>query len=381
MPSIKSILHPYSSSYYVLEKLVLGEQISYELANEIMLYICSSKECPPIWENCAKLLLQEIADPNYKNNLGSSLLVNAVKNEHLQLVQILLENKANPQATDEHGISCFEIVLERLETFDEEIAQLLLFYGVNPKGVDRFDRPWLNLIAHRPEASALCFELLHAGADPDKKDPSENTPLTSAARDGNAAGISLLLSEGANASICGPAGLSPLSIALGARHPPRKAGMSKIDDGHMRCALRLMKSAGSKNLDADGLPPLVRLWRSTLRFEPIWMQQLISAGADINQQDKDGNTLLHWISVGSIQSGINMGKWALGLGASPHLYNKQKKLPHECAWDRQNEPLAQLLQSAYELDKFNHLIAPIDSEKNLTDEKDGKDGKSKTKYL
>lgn len=378
MPSVKSILHPHSSSYYILEKLTLSNQISFELANEIMLYICSSKECPTIWENCAKLLLQEIADPNYTNTLGASLLVNAVKNEHLQLVQILLENKANPKATDEHGISCFEIVLERLETFDEEIAQLLLLYGVNPKGVDRFDRPWLNLIAHRPEASALCFELLHAGACPDKKDPSENTPLTCAARDGNAAGISLLLSEGANANICGPAGLSPLSIALGARHPPRKPGMSKIDDGHMRCALRLMKSAGSKNLDADGLPPLLRLWRSTLRFEPIWMQQLISAGADINQQDKDGNTLLHWISIGSTQSGINMGKWALGLGANTQIYNNQKKLPHELAWERKNENLAHLLQSAYELEKLNMLLPQIDLEQN---ESRGKDGKSKSKYL
>lgn len=357
---INTLLYPISESYKRIEHWVHTTTLDAQSSGSILLHICQSEDIPYVWENSFKLLLQEGADANYQDHLGCSLLTHAVHKEHLNLVQLLLEHKARPYALDEHGISCFEIVLERMGPVDEDIARALLAHGINPKDVDRFDRPWLNLICEKPEASALAFELLHAGADPDIQDPGGNNALTCAARAGNAAGISLLLSEGANPRLLGPGGLTALDIALGARHPPRKPGMSKVEEGHMRCALRLLKVTGAHHVDAQGLSPLIRLWRSTLRFEPIWMEQLLAAGALINATDDDGNTLLHWLSVGAPQSAFNMCKWALAKGADASIKNHQNMLPYECALERQCYPAAYLLQSAHEHQHFNaHLNSQI----------------------
>lgn len=73
----------------------------------------------------AEFLIKNIKDINYTTPMGTALMAATVKKE-TQLVQLLLENKANPNITDANGTTAL-IYATIFKSYD--IAQLLIKYN------------------------------------------------------------------------------------------------------------------------------------------------------------------------------------------------------------------------------------------------------------
>lgn len=129
---------------------------------------------------------------------------------------------------------------------------------------------------------------LEDGADPDScADPGENpdrcynddsflTPLMYAAREGNLPMVELLLSYGCDVNKHIEASIGVLHVA--ARDPEDVALWQ-----------RLLDAGADPNFQTDELPPLHRVAHSG---SPDILRLLLSAGADINALDSEGNTVL-----------------------------------------------------------------------------------------
>jgi ankyrin repeat protein len=80
----------------------------------------------------AAYLIQNVKNINYASGMGTALMAATVKND-LQLVKLLLENKANPDVTDANGTTA----LHYSATFRfYDIASLLVQYNANTELTD-----------------------------------------------------------------------------------------------------------------------------------------------------------------------------------------------------------------------------------------------------
>ena len=81
------------------------------------------------------------------------------------------------------------------------------------------------------------------------------------------------------------------------------------------------------------------------------IRYLLDNGADINEQDEDGNTILTYWEVDTDLSGM---KYYLKLGANPYLKNKHGKNAFDAV--RENKLLSTELYDAY-IPKEKHYVA------------------------
>jgi ankyrin repeat protein len=72
----------------------------------------------------AKFLIENVKNINYNSDMGTALMAATYKNQP-QLVKLLLEKKANPDATDANGITALSLAVQFKNT---ELVKLLLEY-------------------------------------------------------------------------------------------------------------------------------------------------------------------------------------------------------------------------------------------------------------
>ncbi|HEX8015923.1 MAG TPA: ankyrin repeat domain-containing protein [Flavobacterium sp.] len=72
----------------------------------------------------AKFLIENVKNINYNSDMGTALMAATYKNQP-QLVKLLLEKKANPNATDANGITALSLAVQFKNT---ELVKLLLEY-------------------------------------------------------------------------------------------------------------------------------------------------------------------------------------------------------------------------------------------------------------
>ncbi|OOV20687.1 ankyrin repeat domain-containing protein [Flavobacterium sp. LM4] len=72
----------------------------------------------------AKFLIENVKNINYNSDMGTALMAATYKNQP-QLVKLLLEKKANPNATDTNGITALSLAVQFKNT---ELVKLLLEY-------------------------------------------------------------------------------------------------------------------------------------------------------------------------------------------------------------------------------------------------------------
>ncbi|CAD0009218.1 ankyrin repeat domain-containing protein [Flavobacterium chungangense] len=70
----------------------------------------------------AKFLIENVKNINYNSDMGTALMAATYKNQP-QLVKLLLEKKANPNATDANGITALSLAVQFKNT---ELVKLLL---------------------------------------------------------------------------------------------------------------------------------------------------------------------------------------------------------------------------------------------------------------
>lgn len=75
----------------------------------------------------AKFLIKNVKDINYNSDMGTALMAATYKNQ-TELVKLLLEKKANPNATDANGTTALLLAVQFKNT---QLVKLLLEYNAD----------------------------------------------------------------------------------------------------------------------------------------------------------------------------------------------------------------------------------------------------------
>ena len=157
----------------------------------------------------------------------------------------------------------------------------LLAEGVNKDDADEHGTTAVMYAAMNGHPVCLRL-LLEAGADVNKKNGSESTPMDNsamivAAGNGEADCLRLLLDAGADKEAANVVGETPLHFAAGF--------------GHTACVKMLLEAGADKNtVDAKGGSPM--MGAAAQGFADC-LRVLLEAGADVNKLDADGISALH----------------------------------------------------------------------------------------
>lgn len=159
--------------------------------------------------HCVKDLSIKGVDPNLQNYLGETILHLGVREGQKNVVALLLNFKADPNAIDFFGFAplC-------LNTSDPEITQLLLDHGAE---IDYQTNPDGNTALHFASQNGQLETieiLLENGANPNIQNEKGETPLCLALKQGEEKSAELLLQYNANPSIADLTGASPLIISF-----------------------------------------------------------------------------------------------------------------------------------------------------------------------
>lgn len=127
----------------------------------------------------------------------TTALINAVRDQDLQLVQQLLDGDANPDAPQSDGATALHWATYHEDT---TITAALIAGGADVDAVNRLGASPLYLAAKSGNAELITI-LLNAGADPDVALPLGETPLMTASRSGTVAGVRALLEAGADVNV------------------------------------------------------------------------------------------------------------------------------------------------------------------------------------
>jgi len=267
---------------------------------------------------------------------------------------------------------------------------------------DKYQRTPLHSAARYGAFSAVRF-LLDQGADFNVKEESGNTPLhlasifrhdeiidllirhkvdvnmlnaqgqaplSLASLYGNPESIKLLLAGGAKTNIRDADGNTPLHIAVLYRHPENLEEILKANldidaintEGYTPLHLAVRRPDNEKAIghllqqgaDLSITDPTGRnaLLVSVGSNQKEYIKLLVSNGIDINSQDNDGNTALHYPLSNVLRDkrylpySKEIVKILLEEGADPHIRNKEAKSPMDLAVESGEDELINLLKSS-----------------------------------
>jgi ankyrin repeat protein len=215
-------------------------------------------------------------------------------------------------ATDKGGVSLLSIAAE---AGDAETASGLLKLGAQLERVDRVNRTPIMYAARSKNPETLQV-LLDAGADIQARDRLGNTPLSWAAGFGTADGVQVLIDAGSDANIVDTAlGYTPLLWASGFG-----------DSASVKILLEADADVNVVDL-AEKRSPLMHAVR-TGQLETVDL--LLKAGANVNDIDKQNTTALH---IGSGNSNVSFEKIKLLVeaGADVNAKDASGKKPVDLA--------------------------------------------------
>ena len=195
------------------------------------------------YKQIVRLLVNQRADINVKDNGGWTPLHIAVYNKKDALVKALISSGADLTIKDKNNKTAYAIAEENK---DQDTMDLLY------RERDRREKLHSAIMRVYPCLKEI-KHLIDLGVCVDAKDRSGNTALHWASGNGHADVVELLIGKGVKVGVRNGRGETPLS-----------------------CVIR-------------------SCWRDIEKAKAI-IEALIKAGADINAKNKDGNTALHWVS-------------------------------------------------------------------------------------
>ncbi|XP_077409725.1 ankyrin repeat and SOCS box protein 2-like isoform X2 [Vanacampus margaritifer] len=157
---------------------------------------------------CARLLLENGADPDAPNRDHETPLYKACERDNPALVALLLNHGAAVNT------KCFQgwTALHEAASRNVEICQMLLKAAGKHSPVDKYGITPLFIAAQSGQVAPLRLLLRH-GADINSQAADGATALHEAAKNGHVEIVDFLLSQKADANITGKAGLLPLHVA------------------------------------------------------------------------------------------------------------------------------------------------------------------------
>jgi ankyrin repeat protein len=267
-----------------------------------------------------KMLKDDHAHVKLKGPGGSTPLMYAALYGDADCVRRLLADGADPNIKNESGSTAL-----MWATDDLEKTQLLIEHGADVNAVSDFGRTPLLIAAGRSGSSPVVKLLLDHGANPNAHSVSlfgVMTPLAEAAFVGDDGVVKMLLDRGADLKA---AGINPLSLAILAR-------CSKAVD-------LLMVSADQDNLNQQAVfnaPPL---------GDALALKLLFDHGADVKGKTFDGSPLL-LAAAASDMLPVDAVKTMIERGADVNAKNPQGQTALDLAKGRGQTPVVDLLVQA-----------------------------------
>jgi ankyrin repeat protein len=261
----------------------------------------------------ARTLLSQGADPNQRAVDGTTPLHWAVRNESVELVELLLRAKADVRAADRYGVTPLHIATSLA---NNTIAQRLLAAGADPNATDQSGETLLSL-AIRSGAPDVMNSLLEKGANVNAKmGPWDNTALMIAIRENEPSMARVLLEHDADVNARSKVGEKPPRRPAGAgggshgvgiirsgipengSQTPTQGGFTPLlyaaRDGRIDIVQMLVaKGADIELAEANQITPL----QMAIENENIALARyLLDRGANVNSKDAYGRTPL-WLAV------------------------------------------------------------------------------------
>lgn len=218
--------------------------------------------------SAVRLLLQAGAQVHTRNTHGNTPLHTAAEMGHTGIAQALLQAGAVVDATAGFRWTPLMFAASNGHT---ATVQLLLKYGADPNAEDKLQQTPLLLAAQRRQSTA-CAHIYAAGG-------RYATELISAVLAGQVKTVEHMLQNGADPNAADPHGYTPLMLAC----------------AHSTAAMRrLLLHAKGVNLnaaDADGNTALIL---AAQQANTTLLQELITAGADVNLCNNSGYPALSY---------------------------------------------------------------------------------------
>lgn len=145
-------------------------------------------------------------DVNTNDTEGSTLLMLAIRNGNVPLVEALMKYRPNLARRNSVGEAALTLAAYGEE---EKLVKLLLEAGADP---DLGDWKAIHYAAFKGSAANIKL-LLSYGAKVDPRAPNQHTPLMLAARNGHLAAVEALVAGGADVSLRDPEGHTAAEVA------------------------------------------------------------------------------------------------------------------------------------------------------------------------
>ena len=255
-----------------------------------------------------KQLLDKGANPNAYDADSDNVLINATLFASVDCMELLLQNKANPNLKNKYGETPLMLC-----TNDLDKMKLLLHYGANINDTALSGNNALMIACIAGSPYPIIKWLLDNGADPKARRWRAETALMRAAQYCDTMTIHLLLSKGFDINER-PWGFTPLMYAArSANWPaifcllnngadaniPDPINMSILlwaaEQNNLEAVKALVKKTKDINA-ADSIAGMTLLmWAVYNEHDnPQIIQILLDNGAKVNRKAKDGSTALSW---------------------------------------------------------------------------------------
>ena len=303
-----------------------------------------------------QVLLDHKADVNARDNSGwTPILSLSYGHRHLNIpqlwpdvAQLLLKYGADVNARVNDGRTPLHVAAVQIV----EIVRILLEHGANVDAVDNEGRTPLHSAAQYGRVEAVRVLLEH-GANVDAVDNEARVPLHSAAREGQVEAFRVLLEHGANAGAVDNKGSTPLHLAWAVEKVrallEHGANVDAVDNKgrtplHLawgvEIAYALLEHGAIVNaVDNEGSTPLHRAWA----VEKV--RALLEHGANVDAVDNKGKTRLH---IAAEYWQIEVTSVLLEHGANVDVVNTEGKTPLHLA--RGAETIRALLEHGANVD-------------------------------
>lgn len=273
-------------------------------------------------EKNGRLLIQKGVPVNAKNSsFGNTPLHEVYNNKTAGVTAMLLENGAQVDARNLEQKTPLHLAAEIGRA---DIVDVLIRNGADVNARSSNNSTPLHFgISHVD----VTRRLLQAGANPALKDDAGAAPIHSPNL--APASLQLLINQGVDINLPAYEGKTPLHIH---GQPPYTNASAQAD----LVKLLLANGAQADARDAKGQTPLYGA-----NFESA--QQMIAANANLNSQDLEGNTLLHYVALRS-DLAVKLVPLLLSKKARLDLKDNQGRTVLDLARQQHSNPVVNLLE-------------------------------------
>ena len=314
-----------------------------------------------------KYLVKNGADVNAKNEDGDTPLYYAAYKGHLEVVKYLISKGAVVNAK---GCCDYTPLHKAAEKGHLEVVKYLVSNGVDVNAKGEYGDTPLHEAAEYGYLEVVKY-LVKNGADVNARGKNGETPLHKVAEKGNLEIVKYLVENGADVNIKDNEGKTPLDIAF--------------EKGFVRCVFSLLKgrelSGDEKNrlllvavkkgnledvkfLIKKGADPMAKVNFSIPFFKAAVVGKLTivkyfieGLKYDVNEKDKDGDTLLH----GAAMSGrSNVVEYLISKGVDVNEVDSEGKTPLHLAVEEEISVVEDLISAGANVNaRDNKNLTPL----------------------